>query len=122
MEKKRILIVDDEEDFAQLSAIRLEEAGYDVFTETKGEKVMERVKELKPDLVVLDIILLGEDGFSVLKKLKKNLPDIFVVVVSGRAFMMDDVFKMEGAAGVYKKPIDFKALVKRVQELIGSNV
>ena len=73
LDKKRILIVDDEEDFAQLSQIRLEDAGYDVFTESNGDKVMDRVKELKPDLVVLDIMLLGEDGFSLLKKLKKKL-------------------------------------------------
>ncbi|MBI4970616.1 MAG: response regulator [Candidatus Omnitrophica bacterium] len=119
-EKKKILIVDDEEDFATLSAVRIEEAGYEVYTESDGEKVLDRVRQIRPDLVVLDIMLLGVDGLTVLKKIKKEMKDLPVIVVTGKAIMMSEVFTMEGAAGFFKKPADLKALVKRIQELIGN--
>ena len=120
-EKKKVLIVDDEEDFATLSAVRVEEAGYEVFTETDGNKVLSRVRDVKPDLVVLDIMLLGTDGLTLLKKLKKEFSDVPVIVVTGKAFMMSEVFAMEGSSGFFKKPADLKELVKRINELIGSN-
>ena len=120
-EKKKVLIVDDEEDFVTLSAVRVEEAGYEVFTETDGNKVMARVRDIKPDLVVLDIMLLGSDGLTLLKKLKKEFSDMPVIVVTGKAFMMAEIFVIEGSSGFFKKPADLKELVKRINELIGNN-
>lgn len=125
--KKKILIVDDEEEFSTLVALRLEDAGYEAMTESDGDRVFNRIKETKPDLVILDIFLLGVDGLTILKKLKKeginniSLADIPVIVITGKAVMMKDVFEVEGAAGFFKKPVDVKVLVKRIKELIGNS-
>ncbi|GEM_PF-3589655 len=119
--RKKVLVVDDEEDFATLSAVRIEEAGYDVFTETDGDKVLTRVEEIKPDLLVLDVMLQANDGLSILKKLKKEVSDMPIIIVTGKAVIMNEIFALEGSSGFFKKPVDIKALVKRIKELIGNN-
>lgn len=121
MSKKKILVVDDEEDFSTLAAVRLEEAGYEVNMESEGLNVLKRVRQVKPDLIVLDIMLIGIDGLSLLKNLKKEVTDVPVLIVTGKAKMMKEVFEMEGSAGFFTKPVDLKILVKRIQELIGNN-
>jgi len=125
--KKKVLIVDDEEDFSTLISIRLNEGGYEVYSESEGKNVIKRVKEIKPDLVVLDIFLLGMDGLTILQKLKKegienvSLADIPVIVVTGKAVLMNEIFEVEGCVGFFRKPIDVKKLVTRVKELIGES-
>ena len=120
-EKKRVLIVDDDQDFATLSAIRLEEAGYEVYSETEGMRVLQRVNEVRPDLVILDIMLAGVDGLNLLKNLRKAALSVPIIIITGKATMMKDVFEMEGSAGFFPKPVDTKLLVKRIKELIGNN-
>ncbi|MBI4397869.1 MAG: response regulator [Candidatus Omnitrophica bacterium] len=115
--RKKILIVDDEEDFATLSALRIGEAGFEVHIETDGGKAFQRIQELNPDAVLLDIMLQTDDGLSLLKKIKKEMPQVIVIVITGKAMLMGDIFKMEGAAAFFKKPIDVKELVKKIQEL-----
>ena len=116
---KKVLIVDDDEDFSVLAAVRIEEAGYKVEAETDGGKVLGRVRDIHPDLLLLDIMLGGDgDGFSILKKIKKEMPDLPVIVVTGKAVMMSDIFSMEGSSGFFKKPPDFKELVSRIKDLI----
>ncbi len=125
--KKKILIIDDEEDFATLISIRLVEAGYEVFSESEGERAIDRVKEIKPDLIVLDIFLLGVDGLTLLKEMKNEginkvpLEDIPIIVVTGKAVLMNEIFEVEGSVGFFRKPLDVKKLVTRVEELIGDS-
>ena len=119
--KKKILIIEDEEDFATLVSIRLEEAGFEVHSEIRGDHALSRVNELKPDLVVLDYFLSRGDGFTILRKIKERsaTSPIPVILVTGKATMMEDVFRVEGAADFFRKPVDMKTLVARVKELIG---
>ena len=118
-DKKKIFIIDDEEDFATLASVRLEEAGYEVYSETEGKRALERAKALQPDIIFLDVVLLGSDGLTLLKKLKKELASVPIVMVTGKAVMMKEIFEMEGASAFFKKPLDFKQLVNKVKELIG---
>lgn len=119
MAAKRILIVDDEEDFITLISVRLEEAGFEVYAETDGTRALQKARELKPDVVLLDVMLPGTDGLVLMKAVKKELPNIPVVILTGKAVMMKDVFNMEGASGFFKKPVDFKELVLKVRGLVG---
>lgn len=78
---KTILIVEDEEFLRQLMVRNLTKNGYVVFEAIDGETGVEKVKKLKPDLVLLDIILPGIDGFEVLSKIKNDLDLALIPVI-----------------------------------------
>ena len=70
--KKRILLIEDETDLVELYKLKLEEAGYELKTATKGYEGLELAKKEEPQLILLDIILPQMDGFAVLKELKSD--------------------------------------------------
>ncbi len=76
----KILIVDDEEHIRYLYSEELSDAGYDVITADSGYKLMERIKEEKPDLVVLDIKMVGYNGLDLLQDIRNNFYDLPVVL------------------------------------------
>lgn len=82
--KKKILIVEDDEFLRSLAAKRLEKDGFEVAVAVDGETAVGAAKETRPDLVVLDLLLPGMDGFEVLEKLKadENLKAVPVIVFS----------------------------------------
>ena len=117
--KKRVLIVDDDEDFCALASVRLEEGGLEVHTDSEGNHLVEKVKQVKPDLIVLDVMLAHLDGLTLFKQMKREGIQVPVVVVTGKAVMMKEVFEMEGAKGFFQKPVDLKAFVKYLKGLVG---
>ena len=82
--KKKILIIEDEENLKFLLAQKLTGEGFDVEEAIDGEKGMKKVKENKPDLILLDLLLPGIDGFEVLSRLKRDsgLESIPVIIIS----------------------------------------
>jgi DNA-binding response OmpR family regulator len=78
---KNILIVEDDDFFRELIAKRLSSEGFDIFEAIDGEQGLEKIKELKPDLIILDILLPGIDGFEVLSKIKEDPSVVSVPVV-----------------------------------------
>jgi CheY-like chemotaxis protein len=87
MEKKKIMIVDDEERFAQMIKLNLETTGqYKVRIETEGEKALPAAQEFQPDLIFLDVMMPGLDGGDVAKQIKddkdlKNTPIVFLTAI-----------------------------------------
>ncbi len=87
MQKKKILIIDDEATFAQIVKLNLEESGeYEVKTENKGANGFAMAKEFRPELILLDIMMPDVDGFKILKTLKNdddtiNIPVIMLTAV-----------------------------------------
>lgn len=81
---KKILIVEDDKFLRELIAQKLIKEGYDIVEAVDGEKGIKSVKEEKPDLILLDLILPGIDGFEVLAKIKENpvLSQIPVIILS----------------------------------------
>ena len=81
---KKILIVDDEKLIVKMSSIILEQAGYHTIGVNDGESALEIVISLAPDLILLDLMMPGLDGFQVLERLKSddNVKDIPVIIVS----------------------------------------
>ncbi|MBU1923169.1 MAG: response regulator, partial [Candidatus Omnitrophica bacterium] len=72
MDKKKILIIDDEKDLVQLVKLNLERTGlYDVIAAHNGDEGLLKVEKECPDLIVLDVMMPGKDGFEVLKELRK---------------------------------------------------
>ncbi|MBN2453801.1 MAG: response regulator [Candidatus Omnitrophica bacterium] len=75
--KKKVLIVDDEADFLNLAKKRFDSKGYDVITANNGTSALELLKSESPDAVLLDVMMPGLDGLSVLKEIRsfdKNIP------------------------------------------------
>ena len=73
MSKKRILVIDDEKDLAQLVKLNLEETGlYEVITASSGGRGLKKAEKENPDLIILDVVMPGKNGFEVLRELRKK--------------------------------------------------
>ena len=79
---KKILVVDDEQNIRLLLKEELMDEGYDVILAENGAKAIEMIKEEKPDLVTLDIKMPGEDGLSILRKIREIEYDLPVIICS----------------------------------------
>ena len=80
MEKKKILLVDDEQGFVDTVKQYLESRKYNVIVANNGKEALEKVEE-NPDLILLDIIMPGIDGFEVLRRLRNNLRTRYIPVI-----------------------------------------
>ena len=82
--RAKILLVDDDPDFIEATRTVLETQPYEVLTALSGEEGLKKAKEEKPDLVLLDIIMPGVDGFQVCQQLKKDpqLSQIPVIMIT----------------------------------------
>ena len=113
---RKVLVVDDDRDAADLARHHLQASGYKVFVMGRGEKVKAWAEENQPDLILLDLILPDVGGLEVLESLKEDptTSDIPVIVQS---IVPDDGSAWElGIADYVTKPIDGDQLVKRVEE------
>lgn len=108
-EKKRVLVVDDESDFVELIKLRLETAGFEVLSAYSGKEALEKLKSEKIDVVLLDILMPGMDGFAVLKKVRKDYKGMPVYMIT--AFSNEERFELAknlGASGFIVKTDDLK--------------
>ena len=120
--KKHVLAVDDERYIRRLVEVNLQRAGYRVSTAEDGVEALERIREERPDLVVLDVMMPRKDGMAVLKELKADpaTADIPVVMLTAKA-QDADVFRgwQEGANCYLTKPfnpMELLTFVKRIFE------
>jgi len=117
----KILIIDDEADLVNMLKMRLEAAGYDVISAGDGQEGLGIIRKSKPDLVVLDLMLPGMDGYKVCGLLKndKRYSEIPVIIFSARAQQSDMKMGEEVGADAYiTKPFEPKALLDKIEELI----
>ena len=116
MGKSKILIIDDEPDFAQLLKKRLEANNYEVDTATNGDEGLKKMKAGKPDVVLLDILMPEKDGYTMLKEAKwdASISSIPVIVVTAKPFMQD-LFELEGVHDYLIKPVDDDDLLLRIK-------
>lgn len=116
-----ILLVDDEEDVRFIVRARLEAAGFRVETADTGTEGLARARRLRPDLVLLDLMLPGMDGFSVCAMLKRDrrFKDIPVIIVSARSRQKDfETGIALGADAYIAKPFSGPELVRQIRELL----
>lgn len=120
MAKKKILVVDDEIDFAELIKMRFESNGYDVLIANRGEVVLERVKKEKPDAVLLDIMMPGMDGIEVLKQLRAfdaKLP-IFMITAFSNEERIKVASKLNASGFIVKSRQDISEEIKNITNAI----
>lgn len=113
-----ILVVDDDPNISRLEQLYLEKENYEVRTAADGNAALESFRKLPPDLVMLDVMLPGMDGYEVLKAIRRS-GDIPVIMVTARGETFDKVLCLElGADDYIVKPFDGKELLARVKAVL----
>ena len=110
----KVLVVDDDKNICDLMKINLEKDGYSVIMSHDGEEAVVKFNALKPDLVLLDIMLPGIDGWQVCREIRKksNVP---IIMVSAKGETIDKVIGLElGADDYIVKPFENKELIARI--------
>lgn len=117
-ERYRILVVEDDRRLAGLIRDYLQQEGYQVAVERRGDRAMQRVLHERPELVVLDLMLPGKDGLALLQHIRADFHGA-VLIMTARENDMDQVAGLEmGADDYVKKPIEPRVLLARIRALL----
>lgn len=115
----RILVVDDEESILQFVSYNLKKEGYDVTTASNGDRALALAETERFDLIVLDIMLPGADGYEVCRRLRATGDSTPVLFLSARDTELDKVVGLElGGDDYLAKPFGVRELVARVKALL----
>lgn len=118
MDKKKILIVDDDENIAELISLYLIKECFDTEISLNGEDAIEKFKTYKPNLILLDIMLPGMDGYDVCREIRKD-SNVPIIMLSAKGEVFDKVLGLKiGADDYMVKPFDSNELVARVQAIL----
>ena len=116
--KQKILIVDDDENIAELISLYLTKECYETQIVHDGESALLAVPSFKPDLILLDLMLPGIDGYQVCRELRKDTA-VPIIMLSAKGEVFDKVLGLElGADDYIIKPFDSKELVARVKAVL----
>lgn len=121
MTKKRILLVDDEEDLRKMLRFRLESMDYDVSEAEDGQEGLDKARSNMPDLILLDLMLPKLDGFKVCRILKfdAKYKDIPIIMFTAKAQEEDKDAGRDVCADAYiTKPFEPAVLVSKIKELL----
>lgn len=121
MLKPTILLIEDEEDIAALIKLQAEMSGYKLHVEVDGLNGLLAIKREKPDLVILDLMLPGQSGLDVCRKMKNDdeLKNIPVIMISAKSEEIDVVLGLElGADDYVTKPFSPKVLFSRIRAVL----
>jgi len=113
-----ILVVDDDPDIARFVEVNLRSAGYDVSVASDGEEALEKAQTLRPDLVLLDVMMPRIDGFEVAQRLRRNpqTANTSIIMLTAKALSTDKVLGLTAGADDYIiKPFDPIELLARVK-------
>jgi diguanylate cyclase (GGDEF)-like protein len=113
-----VLVVDDDPDIARFVEVNLRSAGYDVAVAADGEEALEKAHDIRPDLVLLDVMMPRIDGFEVAQRLRKNpqTSNTSIIMLTAKALSADKVTGLQSGADDYIiKPFDPIELLARVK-------
>ncbi|MGW7658223.1 response regulator, partial [Streptomyces tendae] len=115
----RVLVVDDESALADLLSMALRYEGWEVRTAGDGAEAIRVTRELRPDAVVLDIMLPDMDGLAVLGRLRRELPDVPVLFLTARDAVEDRIAGLTAGGDDYvTKPFSLEEVVARLRGLL----
>ncbi len=121
--KKKIFVIDDEIEIVELTKMILEKEGYEVTGTNSSAKIFEQIKDVMPDLILLDINMPDMDGWEVLRSIKmdRHFSSIPVVLFTIRSELRDKVHGIQdGAYDYITKPFSYDELISRVQKIFQS--
>ena len=118
MEKTRVLIVDDDPNINQLIKLYLEKEGYETETAERGDDALNLFKKNPPQIVLLDLMLPGMDGWQVCREIRK-ISTIPIIMLTAKDETFDKVLGLElGADDYMTKPFDPKELIARIKAVM----
>lgn len=116
--RQKILIVDDDENIAELISLYLTKECFETSIVYDGESALEAIKTFKPNLILLDLMLPGIDGYQVCREVRTS-SSIPIIMLSAKGEIFDKVLGLElGADDYMEKPFDTKELVARVKAVL----
>jgi len=116
---KNILVIEDDVSILRGLKDNLEYEGYSVLAETNGEKGLEKAREKNADLILLDIMLPGTNGFEICRKVKKEKPELPIIMITARGSEMDKIAGLDiGADDYITKPFSIPELMARVRAVL----
>lgn len=121
MAKNKILLVEDEQELVKAVKIRLEEAGYEMIAAYDGFDGLDKARKVKPDLIILDLMLPKMDGYKVCGLLKADTRynKIPIIMFTARAQESDIKMGEEAGADAYiTKPFESQILLDKIKELL----
>jgi two-component system alkaline phosphatase synthesis response regulator PhoP len=117
----KILVVDDEKDIQEFIEYNLKKEGYDVFLANNGIEAIEQTKKIKPDLILMDVMMPLMDGIQACQQIKTNqsLSKIFIVFLTARSEEYSELAGFDAGADDYiAKPIKPKVLLTRIAAIL----
>lgn len=118
---RRVLVVDDEQDVAELMAFNFKNAGYEVVTASNGDEALVKARTTSPSIILLDVMLPGIDGFEVCRLLRRDptTSGLPIIMVTARATELSRAVGLESGADAYMtKPFSPRELVVRANHLL----
>ncbi|MDG2506458.1 MAG: response regulator transcription factor [Crocinitomicaceae bacterium] len=125
MQKKSILIVDDDQDIRDLLSYNLQKSGYSVNEAINGFDCLEKIKTIKPNLILLDVMMPEMDGLEVCQQIKSNPKnhDILICFLTARGEDYSQIAALEAGGDDYvTKPIKPKVLISRINAILRRTV
>lgn len=114
--KKKILVVEDEKNISDIIKFNLEKEGFQVETSFDGEDAVNKVKLVDPDLMLLDVMLPKQDGFSVCKQVREQNITVPIIMLTAKEEEVDKVLGLElGADDYMTKPFGMRELLARIK-------
>lgn len=115
MPLEKVLIVDDDKNICDLLRVYLEKEGYSTIISNEGNEAMVKFNSLNPDIVLLDIMLPGMDGWQICKEIRKA-SDMPIIMLTAKSEIFDKVLGLElGADDYIVKPFDTKEVLARIK-------
>jgi twitching motility two-component system response regulator PilH len=120
---KRILVVDDSPTDRHVLSDMLVKAGYQVLTAESGEEAISKCRAEMPDLVLMDVVMPGTNGFQATRALSKDekTKDIPIIICTTKSMKTDQIWGLrQGAVDYITKPLDAQQLLERISSLAAS--
>jgi len=121
--QKRIMIAEDDQFLANAYRVKLEKENFEVSIVYQGQELLDKVKDFKPHLILLDLVMPVMDGFEALKALKanKDTKNIPVLITSnlGQQTDLDKSMKLGAIDYIIKSNVPIKDIVKKVKKIVG---
>lgn len=119
--QKKVLVVDDELDIVELIAYNLRKEGYAVATASDGDDAVEAARAFHPDLMILDIMMPGRDGFEVCRTIRQipEIAETSIIFLTAKSGEFDQILGLElGADDYIQKPVSPRVLLARVKSIL----
>ena len=115
--KSKVLLVDDEEKFLNVLSQRLGTRGVDADTATSGEEALTKIRNKNVDVIILDVMMPGLGGIETLKRIRKENPEVQIIMLTGQGTVEKAVKAMkEGAIDFLEKPADIEKLLEKIEK------